>query len=95
MLDKDVKEAAQLWIDDVKSKMTAEKVAQIASGNPAAVLLGEFQERRNMSDEQFDREWEQAHEAMMTKLEAKIEKAKRERGEPQAAADLVREEAAK
>ena len=32
MLDKDVKEAAQLWIDDVKSKMTAEKVAQIASG---------------------------------------------------------------
>ena len=32
MLNKDVNEAAQLWIDDVKSKMTAEKVAQIASG---------------------------------------------------------------
>ena len=32
MLNKDVKEAAQLWIDNVKSKMPAEKVAAIASG---------------------------------------------------------------
>jgi NitT/TauT family transport system substrate-binding protein len=32
MLNKDVKEAGQLWIDDVKSKMPVEKVAEIASG---------------------------------------------------------------
>lgn len=32
MLGKDVKEASQLWIDNVKSKMTVEKVAEIASG---------------------------------------------------------------
>jgi NitT/TauT family transport system substrate-binding protein len=32
MLNKDVKPAAQYWIDNVKSKMTAEKVAAIASG---------------------------------------------------------------
>ena len=32
MLNKDVKPAAQYWIDDVKSKMTVEKVAEIASG---------------------------------------------------------------
>ena len=32
MLNKDVKEAAQLWIDNVKSKLTVEKVAEIASG---------------------------------------------------------------
>ena len=32
MLGKDVKEASQLWIDNVKSKMTMEKVAEIASG---------------------------------------------------------------
>ena len=32
MLNKDVKEACQLWIDNVKSKLTAEKVAEIASG---------------------------------------------------------------
>src|SRR5438105_6744560 len=32
MLNKDVKEAAQYWIDDAKSKLTREKVAQIASG---------------------------------------------------------------
>ena len=32
MLNKDVREAAQYWIEDVKSKLTVEKVAQIASG---------------------------------------------------------------
>jgi NitT/TauT family transport system substrate-binding protein len=32
MLNKDVKPAAQYWIDDVKSKMPVEKVAEIASG---------------------------------------------------------------
>jgi len=32
MLNKDVKPASQYWIDDVKSKMTLEKVAEIASG---------------------------------------------------------------
>jgi NitT/TauT family transport system substrate-binding protein len=32
MLNKDVKPAAQYWIDNVKSKMTVEKVAEIASG---------------------------------------------------------------
>jgi NitT/TauT family transport system substrate-binding protein len=32
MLNQDVKPAAQYWIDDVKSKMTVEKVAEIASG---------------------------------------------------------------
>jgi NitT/TauT family transport system substrate-binding protein len=32
MLNKDVKPAAQYWIDDVKSKMTVDKVAEIASG---------------------------------------------------------------
>jgi NitT/TauT family transport system substrate-binding protein len=32
MLNKDVKEAAQLWIDNVKSKLTVEKVAEIAAG---------------------------------------------------------------
>jgi NitT/TauT family transport system substrate-binding protein len=32
MLGKDVKPAAQYWIDNVKSKMTVEKVAEIASG---------------------------------------------------------------
>jgi NitT/TauT family transport system substrate-binding protein len=32
MLKKDVKPAAQYWIDNVKSKMTVEKVAEIASG---------------------------------------------------------------
>lgn len=32
MLNKDVKEASQLWIDNVKSKLTVEKVAEIASG---------------------------------------------------------------
>jgi NitT/TauT family transport system substrate-binding protein len=32
MLNKDVKPAAQYWIDDVKSKMPVEKVAAIASG---------------------------------------------------------------
>src|SRR5215510_11385091 len=32
MLNKDVKPAAQYWIDDVKSKLTVEKVAEIASG---------------------------------------------------------------
>jgi NitT/TauT family transport system substrate-binding protein len=32
MLNKDVKPAAQYWIDDVKSKLTVEKVAAIASG---------------------------------------------------------------
>ena len=32
MLNKDVKPAAQYWIDDVKSKMTVERVAEIASG---------------------------------------------------------------
>lgn len=32
MLNKDVKEAAQLWIDNVKSKLPAERVAAIASG---------------------------------------------------------------
>jgi NitT/TauT family transport system substrate-binding protein len=32
MLNKDVKEAAQLWIDNVKSKLPVEKVAEIASG---------------------------------------------------------------
>ena len=32
MLNKDVKQAAQYWIDDVKSKLTVEKVAEIASG---------------------------------------------------------------
>ena len=32
MLNKDVKPAAQYWIDNVKSKMPVEKVAQIASG---------------------------------------------------------------
>jgi NitT/TauT family transport system substrate-binding protein len=32
MLNKDVKAAAQYWIDNVKSKMTVEKVAEIASG---------------------------------------------------------------
>ena len=32
MLNKDVKQASQYWIDNVKSKMTVEKVAQIASG---------------------------------------------------------------
>ena len=32
MLNKDVKEAAQLWIDNVKSKLPAERVAEIASG---------------------------------------------------------------
>jgi NitT/TauT family transport system substrate-binding protein len=32
MLGKDVKEASQLWIDNVKSKLTVEKVAEIASG---------------------------------------------------------------
>jgi len=32
MLNEDVKPAAQYWIDDVKSKLTVEKVAAIASG---------------------------------------------------------------
>jgi NitT/TauT family transport system substrate-binding protein len=32
MLGKDVKEASQAWIDNVKSKLTVEKVAEIASG---------------------------------------------------------------
>lgn len=32
MLNKDVKPAAQYWIENVKSKMTVEKVAEIASG---------------------------------------------------------------
>jgi NitT/TauT family transport system substrate-binding protein len=32
MLSKDTKEAAQLWINNVKSKLTVEKVAAIASG---------------------------------------------------------------
>src|SRR5215831_3263407 len=32
MLNKDVKPAAQYWIDDVKSKLTVDKVAEIASG---------------------------------------------------------------
>jgi NitT/TauT family transport system substrate-binding protein len=32
MLNKDVKEASQAWIDNVKSKMPVEKVAEIASG---------------------------------------------------------------
>ena len=32
MLNKDVKEAAQYWIDNVKSKLTVEKVAEIAAG---------------------------------------------------------------
>jgi NitT/TauT family transport system substrate-binding protein len=32
MLNKDVKQAAQYWIDNVKSKLTVEKVAEIASG---------------------------------------------------------------
>ena len=32
MLNKDVKPAAQYWIDNVKSKMPVEKVAEIASG---------------------------------------------------------------
>ena len=32
MLNKDVKPAAQYWIDNVKSKLTVEKVAEIASG---------------------------------------------------------------
>ena len=32
MLNKDVTQAAQYWIDDVKSKLSVEKVAQIASG---------------------------------------------------------------
>ena len=32
MLNKDVKPAAQYWIDDVKSKLTVERVAEIASG---------------------------------------------------------------
>jgi NitT/TauT family transport system substrate-binding protein len=32
MLNKDVKEASQLWIENVKSKLTVEKVAEIASG---------------------------------------------------------------
>ena len=32
MLDRDVKDAAQYWIDNVKSKMTVEKVAEIAAG---------------------------------------------------------------
>jgi NitT/TauT family transport system substrate-binding protein len=32
MLNKDVKPAAQYWLDDVKSKLTVERVAEIASG---------------------------------------------------------------
>lgn len=32
MLNKDVKEASQLWIDNVKSKLSVDKVAEIASG---------------------------------------------------------------
>ena len=32
MLNKDVKPAAQYWLDDVKSKLSVEKVAEIASG---------------------------------------------------------------
>ena len=32
MLNKDVKPAAQYWIDNVKSKLTVEKVAEIAAG---------------------------------------------------------------
>ena len=32
MLGSDVNEAAQLWIDDVKSRLGVQKVAQIASG---------------------------------------------------------------
>ena len=32
MLNRDVKPAAQYWIDDVKSKLTVDKVAEIASG---------------------------------------------------------------
>ncbi len=32
MLNKDVRPAAQYWIDDVKSKLTVEKVAEIAAG---------------------------------------------------------------
>ena len=32
MLNQDVKPAAQYWIDDVKSKLTVERVAEIASG---------------------------------------------------------------
>jgi ABC-type nitrate/sulfonate/bicarbonate transport system substrate-binding protein len=32
MLNRDVKPAAQYWIDDVKSKLTVERVAEIASG---------------------------------------------------------------
>jgi NitT/TauT family transport system substrate-binding protein len=32
MLNRDLKPAAQYWIDDVKSKLTVDKVAEIASG---------------------------------------------------------------
>ena len=32
MLGRDVKVASQYWIDDVKSKMTVEKVAEVATG---------------------------------------------------------------
>ena len=32
MLNRDVKPAAQYWIDDVKSKLTVDKVAEIAAG---------------------------------------------------------------
>ncbi len=32
MLNKDVREASQLWIDNVKSRLTVEKVAEIAAG---------------------------------------------------------------
>jgi len=32
MLNQDVKPAAQYWIENVKSKLTVEKVAEIASG---------------------------------------------------------------
>ena len=32
MLNKDVRPAAQYWIDNVKSKLTVDKVAEIASG---------------------------------------------------------------
>ena len=45
MLNKDVKEAAQLWIDNVKSKLTVEKVAEIASGKQVQVDDGAGEHR--------------------------------------------------
>jgi NitT/TauT family transport system substrate-binding protein len=40
MLNKDVKPAAQYWIDDVKSKMPVDKVAEIASGKQVTWTMG-------------------------------------------------------